>query len=261
MRPQHQRTVDRLVAHFEPDPAFTALVVGGSIARGWERDDSDVDVLLVASDEEFDRRRKERAFHYYTTEFCDYPGGYVDGKIVDLGFLREVAGRGSDPARAAFVGAILAYSRLPEIAGLLERIPVYPEAQHRDRLQSFYAQMLVWQWYAGEAEKRGDRYLLLRSCSELVLFGGRLILAHNRLLYPYHKWFMQELERAPEKPAGLLAIARELLASPGKGAADRFVQCILDFADWEKPAEGWPGRFMEDTEWAWRRGAAPLGDC
>jgi hypothetical protein len=39
----------------------------------------------------------------------------VDGKSVDLAFLREVAEKGSEPARAAFDGTRCAYSRLPEI--------------------------------------------------------------------------------------------------------------------------------------------------
>jgi hypothetical protein len=60
-------------------------------------------------------RRPEPAFHYFTRDFCNYPRGYVDGKSVDLAFLREVAEKGSEPARAAFDGTRCAYSRLPEI--------------------------------------------------------------------------------------------------------------------------------------------------
>ncbi len=261
MRPHHQRTVDRLKAHFQDDPSFLGLIIGGSIAHGWDREDSDVDILLVATDDEYARRRKDHAFHYFTTDYCDYPGGYVDGKIVDLAFLEDVADHGSEPARAAFVGAILACSREAHLQELLRRIPVYPEKERRARLQSFYAEVLVWQWYAGEAEKRSDRYLLLTSCSNLALFGGRLILAHNRILYPYHKWLMQVLEQAPDKPADFLALARMLVEQPGKQAADRFVQCVLGFTEWEQPPEGWAARFMQDIEWAWRRGAAPLADA
>ncbi len=261
MKAQHQRTVDRLIEHFQADPAFPALVVGGSIARGWEREDSDVDIILVATDEEYARRAPARALHYYTTDFCDYPGGYVDGKIVNVAFLEEVAEKGSEPARAAFSGALLAYSRLPELEGLLRRIPVYPEALRRARIQSFFAQVQALLWYVGEAEKRGDRYLLNKMSADLVLYGGRLILAHNRILFPFHKWFMLELEQAPAKPASLLALANQLLANPSKANADLFAQSILTFAEWEAPPEGWPSRFMEDTEWAWRRGCAPLAEC
>ena len=237
------------------------MLIGGSIAKGWDKADSDVDIVLLATDEEYARRAPSRALIYFTTEFCDYPGGYVDGKIVNLAFLREVADGGSEPARAAFAGAILAYSRLPELEALLQRIPLYPEAQRRARLQSFYAQVLALQWYVGEAEKRHDRYLLNKMSADLVLFAGRLILAHNRILFPFHKWFMKELQRAPEKPENLLELADQLLANPNKQNADLFTQCVTNFAPWETPPEGWPARFMEDTEWAWRKGNAPLADC
>lgn len=261
MKEQHQRTVDRLVEHFRDDPAFPGLIVGGSIARGWEKDDSDVDILLLASEEEYARRLPRRELHYFTMDFCDYPGGYVDGKIVDLAFLKEVADHGSEPARAAFKGVILAYSRLPELEGLLKSIPVYPEAQRTARIQSFYAQVQATLWYVGEAEKRNDPYLLRKMSADLVLFGGRLILAHNRILYPFHKWFMKELELAPEKPDNMLALAEGLLATPNKSTAEAFARCVLDFSAWEIPPEGWPVRFMEDTEWPWRRGWSPIADC
>lgn len=260
MRPHHQHTLDRLVAHFQSDPLFPALIVGGSIAKGWDREDSDVDIVLLATDEEYARRAPIRALTYYTTEFCDYPGGYVDGKIVNLAYLREVAESGNEPTRAAFAGAFLGYTRLPALEALLRQIPVYPEAQRSARLQSFYAQVQALQWYVGEAEKRHDRYLLSKMSADLVLFCGRLILAHNRILYPYHKWFMTALAQAPEKPADLLERMDALLAAPGKQLADQLVERVMRFTAWETPPAGWPSRFMEDTEWAWRRGAGPVAD-
>ena len=59
-----------------------------------------------------------------------------------------------------------------------------------------------------EAIKRNDKYLLTRAVGDLVLYGGRLILAHNEVLYPYHKFLMTELERAPEKPDDLIGADR-----------------------------------------------------
>ena len=159
MRPQHRRTVERLIERFEPNPNFLALIVGGSIARGWEQDDSDVDIILLAGDEEYASRQPTHALSYYTQELCDYPGGYVDGKIVDWGFLSEVAARGSEPACAAFVGATIAYSHCSDLPELLQCITAYPEHLRSSKIRSFYAQFVALQWYMGEADKRDDRYL------------------------------------------------------------------------------------------------------
>jgi hypothetical protein len=261
MREQHRRTIDRLLPHFQADPACLALLVGGSIARGWERDDSDVDILIVVSDEDYTLRLQENRLHFFSMEFSDYPGGYVDGKFLSRGFLEEAADHGSEPARAAFQGVLPVWSRFPGLEELLARIPVYPEAQRGERLQSFLAQVLAMQWYVGEAEKRGDPYLLAKMSADLVLYGGRLILAYNRILFPFHKWFLTELRNAPEKPEGLVELAEELAAHPSKAGADRFTQCLLDFHAWELPPEGWPTRFMQDTEWTWRHGWALIGEC
>jgi len=260
MRAHHRRVVDRLVERFADDPNFLAMLVGGSIARGWERDDSDVDILLIASDSEYARRRPARDFLYFTRDLCDYPDGYVDGKIVDLAFLREVAERGSEPARAAFVGVEIALSRVADLAELVGRISAYPEDMRREKIRSFYAEVQAWQWYVSEAHKRGDPYLLTQAAANLALFGGRLILAHNRVLYPFHKWFTTVLREAPEKPAGFLELFDALLAEPTKASADRFCEAIFNFTEWDLPPEGWPARFMEDVEWAWRRGKPPIAD-
>lgn len=258
--PHHLATVDRLIDRFQADPNILALLIGGSLVKGYGDENSDVDFMLIVTDEEYARRLSAHALTYYTTELCDYPGGYVDGKIVNVAFLEEVAARGSEPARSAFEKVIVSYSRVPQLAELLQRVTAYPEAAHTAKVQSFYAHLLAQQWFVGEAEKRDNRYLLLHAVSELVLFGGRMLLAHNRLLYPYHKWFLRRLQAAPEKPAELMPLIDQLLNEPSKAKADHFCEMILNFTAWPAPPEGWPARFLEDTEWAWRRGGAAVGD-
>ncbi len=256
--PHHQAAIDRLTAHFEPDPAYHALIIGGSVAKGLSRSDSDIDFVLVVSADEYARRCTENAFHYFSQDFTDYPGGYVDGKIIDVEFLRDAADHGSEPARAAFAGAFVTFSRAPEINDLMRRIPVYPEHERCAKIQSFLAQVQALQWYIGEAEKRHDPYLMMHVVSNLVLFGGRLILAHNRILYPYHKWFMTALQNAPDKPADLMERIDTLLAQPNKANADAFCECVLTFANWaEYGGVFWPIQFMLDSEWNWRSGARP----
>ncbi len=258
--PHHQRAVDRLVERFQDDPNFLALIIGGSLVKGYGNESSDVDFVLIATDEEYMRRESTRALTYYAADLCDYPGGYVDGKIVNVAFLEEVADRGSEPARAAFEKVIAAYSNLPQLDDLLRRITAYPEAGHTEKVRSFHAQLLAMQWYVGEAEKRNNRYLMMRVVSDLVLFGGRLILAHNRMLYPYHKWFLRTLQDAPQQPDELMMLIDQLLKEPNKTNADRFCEAIQNFTVWDTSPEGWPARFLEDTEWAWRRGSAAVGD-
>jgi hypothetical protein len=260
MRDHHRRAIEKLTERFRQDPDFPAMIIDGSIAKGIESENSDIDVVLVATDEEYARRKAGNNLHYFTRDGCDYPGGYMDGKIVDMQFLRDAADHGSDAMRAAFVGAWIACSRIPELEEVFNRIPIYPEREHQERIRSFYAQVEAWRWYVGEGERLGNRYLLMHSTGQLILFGGRMILAHNRILYPYHKWFLHALRNTPQKPVGFLELIERLLEHPSKQNADAFCESLFSFTEWDKPPEGWPCRFMEDSEWNWRHGPAPIAD-
>ncbi len=260
MREHHRQACDRLVAELRENPGFRAVILSGSVSRDWARDDSDIDLILIATDEEYARRRDADDIHYMNTEACDYPGGYAEGKVIPLSFLEEVADHGSEPARAAFSGNQILYSRVPQLEALLARATAYPEDERIPKIQSFYAQLLIHYWYIGEALRWDDAYLLTHSTANFTLFAGRLILAHNRMLFPYHKWFMSELRRAPDRPNDLIEHIETLLERPCQQYADALLASVVNFRDWEKPTTDVATRFMEDSEWNWRAGPAPIGD-
>ena len=197
---------------------------------------------------------------YYNAEVAYYPGGYAEGRVISRGFLAEAAERGSEPTRAAFAGAIVAYSRIPDLAELLARIVVYPEHEHAEKVAAFYSQLVVLNWFLQEGDKRDDRYLRAWAGAEMVLYGARLVLAHNRVLYPYQKWLMHEVAHAPDKPTGFMRRADRLLAAPSTDTAQRFLDCVGSFRDWGVPAEEVIPRFALTNEWGWRDGRPPLPD-
>jgi len=253
----HRAALDAVLADARESDEFVGCILAGSVSRGWERPDSDLDVVLVATDEAYERRREDWDLHYWNEDACAHPDVYAEGKVVNRDFLREVAADGSEPARAAFVGASVEYGEDPEIADVLERIPVYPEAERPERVETFYSQTLAYRWFVAEAERHDDPYLAHHAAAQLSLFGGRLLLAHDRTLFPYHKWFRTVLEDA-DTPSGTVDRMDDLLAERTVEAAEAFVDPILEFADWEEPEEGWVARFLVDREWQWRRGEPAL---
>lgn len=260
IRDHHQRAIDRLTDAYCDNPRFLGLIVGGSVAKGYARDDSDVDFLLIANDDEFERRRRERDLFINRRDLCEYAGGFVDGKIINLAFLQALADNGNEPSRAAFVGAFAAFADVPGLDALLARIPVYPEAGHGRRLRAFYCMAFMQHWLAHEAERHGNRYASIRAASQLTLFAGRLILAHNRLLFPYHKWLPRVLESAPEKPEGLMAAFYGLLGEPTAANATALFELVRAFRDWgvdDLEAYTW---FMTEVEWSWQSGRTPIED-
>ncbi|MFX1457637.1 MAG: nucleotidyltransferase domain-containing protein [Promethearchaeota archaeon] len=259
MKPHHRKSIENLVESIRDDKRFLALIIAGSVAKGMEREDSDIDILLVATDEEFEKRKKKNMYLYFETKFCDYPGGYIDGKVVNLEFLKTVAERGSEPARDAFRDAWIAYSKHPELELLLKQIPVFQKEEKLEKIGKFYAQFETANWMIKEAVRRNDDYLLTRGITDLILFGGRLILEHNEILYPFHKLFMQTLEKAHDKPENFMVLINNLLRSRTADDAEAFFKSVKSFRSWEI-REFWAIRFLLDTEWAWIDGKPYVGD-
>src|SRR5271157_1008792 len=97
LAPHHAQSIARVVEHFRNEDEVEALLLGGSLAHGFSRPESDVNLLIVISDQRYAERSRLGQLYFYSTELCTYPGGYVDGKYVAAGFLREIAERGSEP--------------------------------------------------------------------------------------------------------------------------------------------------------------------
>ncbi len=257
---RHQRAIDRLVEAYQDNHRFVALIIGGSVAKGCARPDSDVDFMIVATDEEFARRDTADDLFINRRDLCDYEGGFVDGKVIDFKYLRDVAAFGNEPSRAAFLGAFTAFCHRREVDDILPTIPVYPERDHDQRIRAFYSMAFVQNWLMGEAARHDNPYTIQRAASQLALYASRLILAHNRVLFPYHKWLTRALEDVPDKPAGFMASLAALNTSPSATTAGQLFEGLRRFRDWgvkDIDAYMW---FMREVEWGWRGGKASLED-
>jgi len=260
MYKHHEETIHNITEKLKKRDDVLAVMVSGSIAHGFETENSDVDLLILISDEDYRKRAKNRRLQYYEKESCTYEAGYIDGKYVCLDFMKQVAERGSEPARFAFEGCIVTYSKVDGLEELLRQIVRYPVEKKGENIKRFYAQFEAWKWYCEEALKHQNCYLLTHSAANFVLFAGRLILAHNEVLYPYHKWFMRVLSGAREKPSNLMEYIDSLLKQPSRENVLRLYHSVKEFRQWEKDGEDWPILFMEDSEWNWMNGNPPVSD-
>ena len=260
--PHHVETLRNVVEHFSADPTVLAVILGGSLAHGFGGEGADVDVVVLVPPAELERRAATLELTHASDELATYDGGYVDAKFVDLGFLRDVAERGSDPARWAFDGVRVLFSREPELAGVLEVIPRYPEADHEARVSGFAAQLLAWRWFFREGTAKANAYVQATAVHKLVLFACRLTLAHNRALYPFHKWALRVTEQVPDRPADLLTTIDAVLAGPTQERVDALVSSVLDhFGHDEAGLERtWGTRFLLDTELVWQHGRPPIDE-
>jgi hypothetical protein len=274
MQPHHTSTIQNAIAHLSPHPSTLALLLSGSVAHGLATPTSDVDLLILVTDAAYAARRAAGQLTFVSAELATYPGGFVDAKYLSVGFLREVAERGSEAARWAFEGARVLFWReggedeeeeeggfgRGELEGLLREVVRYPVAGKGERMVRFWGQVEAWRWFCGEGRRKGDGYLLGLAARKLVLFGGRLVLAHNEVLYPFHKWFLRVLEGVEEKPEGLIKCIGRVLEDPSEENVEGFYQLVKGFREWEENPNGWGAQFMLDNELTWMSGNAPVDD-
>ena len=260
MYPHHIQSIQNVTEYFQRDPEVLALLLAGSIAHGFEMPASDVDILILVSEADHQKRLEENRVHFFNRDLCTYEGGYVDGKYLQPGFIEQVKQRGSEPARFAFSGSRVLFSRMEGLEEEIRKAAAYPQAGKAERIQRFYAQFEAWHWYCQESLRLKNEYLLGTSVSKFILFSGRLILAHNELLYPYHKWFLRVLQEASDQPDGLLESIHQLSSSPTLESVESLYEKVKNFRPWIEGEFSWPTQFMFDSELNWMDGKTPVDD-
>lgn len=259
----HKQALDRLAEELKQDSNVLALITAGSIAQGTARESSDIDVYIVVTDEEFKKRTEENNITYINNsrQICDYPDGYVDGKIINLDFLEQAAKRGSEPTRASFIGSQVWFSRISKLEELLLQIPVFPEKSRSQNIKDFQAQLMLYGFYfSTEAIKKNNAYLLAHSTNNIVLYASRIILAYNRILFPYHKSLMAAVQQASVKPDNFIDQANALLAQPSLEGCQALATTMLSFFQPDFAPEKATSIFIQNNEWNWLEQETPLSD-
>jgi hypothetical protein len=152
------------------------------------------------------------------------------------------------------------FSKIEGFAKEIRKVAQYPSAEKEERIRRFYAQFEAWHWYCTESLRLKNQYLLGTSVSKSILFSGRLVLAHNEMLYPYHKWFLRVLENANNKPDGLIEAIHQLTDSPTAENVECLYEKVKTFQPWIEGEFSWPTQFMYDSELNWMDGKTPVDD-
>ncbi|MBN2440431.1 MAG: nucleotidyltransferase domain-containing protein [Spirochaetales bacterium] len=251
MTERHQKAVDELIRIHEHNPENIALIISGSLATGCARENSDIDLYLVVTDEKFDRIKKENAFFYGTWDPTRFSGIEIDGKIIDMQFLREAVTHGSEPTRASFENAYTIFSHNPEVDDIIKKIPFYPEHEQKKRIEAFYAYVKHYRYIGEDAFRRNNLFLSKHCVMELIFFSGRLVLAHNRILFPCHKSLFKALKKCKEMPERFIEKSYELLENIHPDLMIRYYEHVTDyFKAYDFPDEERIGLILKN-EWTW----------
>jgi len=253
----HDAAIERFVARARLDPDMLAVVVDGSVASGLERPDSDVDLVVIVTDEAF-RRSLDAGRLSYVDDTAGYDHGYYDIKLATVGYLDRAADRGDDPVRAAFLHTKVAWSRIKGLEQQIDRISDVPDEQWDQRMASHIAQVrLHGGYFLNQAYQLSNQYLLQHAVVHLVGAGGRALLALNHRLFQGQKYLERLVSELDRKPSGYEAAAAEVLRNPNPATAKAYMTLLEEFYEWPLSSDTALSRFVLDTDLAWLFGTVP----
>lgn len=255
----HQDTLDAYVRRVKADPNTIAVIAVGSVARGTERPDSDVDVYLVVPDEMFDSAIAAHHVSFVERIDATYPGGYIDVKLATVAYLDAAAERGDDPVRASFDGARVVWMRDGvDLIRQVTAIPVLPETVWDHRAVSFISQVrLHGTYFLPQAIALDNTFLLHHAAIHMVGAGGRALLALNRTLFRGPKYLDATLAGLDRIPGGYRDLAQQVITEPGRENAAAYMQALETFHRWPLDRAASLSAFIRDNELAWLTGRLP----
>ena len=253
----HELALDAFVRGVSDDEDAVAVILVGSVARGTEREDSDVDVYLVVSDERFARETAQGRFAWTERNGLDYPGSYIDVKLASPAYLAAAAERGDDPTRASFTGARVAYARQPGLDETVARIAALPHDVWDDRVRSHVAQARLYGGYfLVQGVERGDAFLVRNAAVHLALAAARAALASAHVLMPGPK-YISALVRSVPTPNGFVEAWERSVNDPGIESASELLRRLMEWLGGGVTADETLSTFIRDNELGWLRGGVP----
>jgi predicted nucleotidyltransferase len=253
----HERALAAYVDSVRADPATVAVVAVGSVARGTERPDSDVDVYRVVQDDAFDAALARNRLSWIERQDADYAGGYVDVKLASPRVLAAAAESGDDPMRASFEGARIAFQRGLDLDPVLEAIAVRPEEGWEARVRAHVVQARIHGGYfLPQADEHGDAFLVQHAATHLALASARAAFAERRTLLRGPKYVAATLA-ALDLPAGFLDRWRHLVERPEVDTGARMLVAVEDWLGTALDHDDTLSTFIRDNELAWLIGAMP----
>lgn len=250
MAEHHERAIARAVEAAKRRGSLGVIVVG-SVARGTERPDSDVDVYEVVADERFEAALASGRIAHVDEGIAEWPGGYVDFKLVSPTLLARAVDEADDATRASLVGARVAFDREGGLAAAIAAITAPPQRYFDDRAAAFSAQFALHaDYFLVHGRDHDDAALAANAAVHAGFAAGRIALAAARELYRGPKYLLAQLR---DVGRGDLAEAIAALVDARSAEAVESVRAL-------EPALAARGSeiddaalalFIADNEWAW----------
>ena len=235
MHKHHEQSIENMKEYYRKHGAL-ALILTGSVAKGTERADSDLDGVVILSEEEYAEKDKKNTTTETIDGLCTYEGGYFDIKYMTKQYLMDLAEMGSEPARNGFAKAKILFCNDAEIEDILPLIPIFQKAEKKEKLLSFYSDFWLNYYYFLESCPI-DGYMKMNAIVEIIYSIYRMILQENEILFDCNRRLEQQVESVSEKTAELVKLGRKLEISQNIQDADRFVDKFIEITTYAPPKD------------------------
>lgn len=235
MYKHHEESIEKMKKYFE-EMGAVALILGGSVTKGKARPDSDLDGMVILTDEDYVEREKRGATTEVVEGHCTYEGGYFDVKYMTKRYLAELACKGSEPARNGFTGARLLFTHDPDIERMIADIPIFQTKEKDEKMLSFYSDFWLNYYYFLKSCSI-DGYMRMRTIAEIIYDLYRMVLQEQEILFDCNRLLESQVEAISADTARLVSYARVLEETQSEEDADRFVEFFLEMTAYEPPTD------------------------
>lgn len=252
--PHHREAVKELISIFREKEGVIALVFGGSVAKHMEREDSDIDAMVIVTEEFYEKKRAVNCIaECISMGDCAYPGGYFDVKYMTKDYIRDAAEKGSEPTRNSFIGSHVLFSADEEVTELVSRIPVFQKQEFEEKMLSFFSNLQLNYNYFWKA-CRPEGYMKLKVASEIVYSLYRMVLQENEILFPCNRRLEQFVKLAPDQPEHLVEYCEEFCRTLEDDPLDKALEAWKAWTHYQYPTDSavCQSRYCDDFEQWWR---------
>ena len=223
MYQHHIESAQKLKEYFEGREGVIAVVLDGSTVKGNARPDSDIDAIVVVTEECYRELAACNRLAEVIAGHCTYEGGYFDVKYKTKAILQRAAEHASEPTRNAYVKAQVLCTTDAEIPALVAAIGRYPEHTVADKIACFCANLQLNRGYFLNIVPADNAYMRAHLAQEIVYSVYRLILIENRQLFPCNRRLEETVRACRKRPENILELGRAFLADVTPGKCEAFV--------------------------------------
>ncbi|OHD53714.1 MAG: hypothetical protein A2Y33_07270 [Spirochaetes bacterium GWF1_51_8] len=212
MTKKQTETIQQIRRLAESDQSILGLILCGSLAKKTGNARSDIDVIVIVSDE-FYKQRKENKDYFWGTDFDSekFPVE-VDGKIVPKGFLIKVRSQGTENIKHSLLFSEVIFSKDSEIENLLKEFKNELENEFSEnsvKIKKFYSMMKSSRFsYENESNNLFLKHKLIH---DTIYYACRLVLTKNNMLFPCEKNMFKEIETCGDVPQDFPLLINTLL--------------------------------------------------